>query len=144
MARKVSVRIAAAAALMTVPALGCRLDASPQEGSRIGRADEQQNPCKPGGPTMTDENGSGFKFDEAVTYKGRTITLRATRDRSKRVAKAAAPDVREQIVVEIDERTFVAEVEDGAYSSILMPYRSYESPVDLAKDVIDYVPAFKR
>jgi hypothetical protein len=93
---------------------------------------------------MTDKNGSDFNFDDAVTYKGRTITIRATGDDRTRTLEAAAPNLREQVVVEIDDRSFVAQVEDGAYSSILMPYRSYESPVNLAKDVIDYVPAFKR
>ncbi len=93
---------------------------------------------------MTEKNGSDFNYDKAVTYKGRTMTIRATGDDRKPALGAEAPDAPEQIVVVIDEQSFVAQVEDGAYSSILMPYRSYDSPVDLAKDVIDYVPAFKR
>lgn len=46
--------------------------------------------------------------------------------------------------VEIDDKAFeVREFSEGTFESILLPYSLYSSPVDLAKDVIDNVPAFR-
>ncbi|WP_299188198.1 hypothetical protein [uncultured Psychrobacter sp.] len=50
-----------------------------------------------------------------------------------------------KLKVEIDEKEFeVVELQEGLFESGLLPYSSYESPVDLAQDVIDYVSEFRK
>lgn len=50
-----------------------------------------------------------------------------------------------KLKIEVDEKEFeVVELQEGVFESGLLPYSSYESPVELAQDVIDYVSEFKK
>lgn len=48
------------------------------------------------------------------------------------------------LTVEIDEDSFdVIQTGPAEFESIILPYQTYDSPVELAKDAIDYVPRFQ-
>lgn len=50
-----------------------------------------------------------------------------------------------KLKIEIDDKEFeVVERQEGVFESGLLPYSSYESPVDLAQDVIDYISEFRK
>ncbi|MGM8909245.1 hypothetical protein ACS8FB_03885 [Psychrobacter sp. 1U1] len=77
------------------------------------------------------------KYPKSIEYKGRKITF------SKRPISDKSRKILQVLKVEIDNKAFeVVEFRDGLFESGLMPYSSYESPVELVHDVIDNLPNF--
>lgn len=81
-------------------------------------------------------------------YKGREIVIKPKVQalEAADVAAAALPEGAEAklLTVEIDGRPIEVLQEDAqAFYSYYLPYQTYPTALDLAKDVIDYVPSFK-
>ena len=76
------------------------------------------------------------------TYKGREIVIKSPEESRELGVKTAEEG--EVLLVEIDKRPIeVLQQGPQEFFSIYLPYKTYPSPLDLAKDVIDYVPSFK-
>ncbi len=92
--------------------------------------------------------GTTRAYPKSTKYKGRTIKFSALQDRTKALKKGkpAIVQSRERTMkIAIDDKNFeVHETRDGVFGSILLPYSLYTSPVDLAQDVIDHVPAYRK
>ncbi len=93
------------------------------------------------------------KYPKSTEYKGRKIKFSDLHDSD--LPNKAALSVEERsdksqvplqiLKVEIDDKAFeVRELRDGSFKSTILPYASYSSPIDLAKDVIDNVSEFRR
>lgn len=74
--------------------------------------------------------------NKVIEYKNRQIEI------PKPAAKSAKGP--KSITIGINGTEVEVTVEDGVFSSILLPHGSYKTPEALAQDVIDYVPSFKR
>jgi hypothetical protein len=76
------------------------------------------------------------------TYKGRQITINAPEEGP--ALESDIPEGAALLVVDIDDDSFEV-LQEGPHSfqSIVLPYSIYESPLELARDAIDYVPRFK-
>jgi len=77
------------------------------------------------------------------SYKGRAIRVH----KPQRIDFAGLYDESDirTVAVEIDDRSIeIFRMEKEEYESTLIPYRSYKSPLDLVRDIIDYEPSFQR
>ena len=82
------------------------------------------------------------RYPMRKTYKGRKIVVRSPEESLKLVKKA--PDEGELLIIEIDGRPLeVLQKGRTEHHSAYLPYKAYSSPLDLAKDIIDYVPSFR-
>lgn len=86
---------------------------------------------------MADTESS--KSERTTEYKGRKIRIRDAGEDGGRT-----PEARQRLIADIDGQEVEIRGEEGRFASILLPYDTYESPEALARDVIDYVPDFKR
>ncbi|WP_367106831.1 hypothetical protein [uncultured Psychrobacter sp.] len=78
------------------------------------------------------------KYPKSIEYKGRKITF------SKLPSSDKSQKILQVLKVEIDEEAFeVVEFRNGSFESGLLPYSSYSTPIELAQDVVDYVPDFR-
>jgi hypothetical protein len=90
----------------------------------------------------------GKAYPNRHKYKGREIVIKPQADALEATAASASalPEGAEValLTVEIDGRPIEVLQEDReAFYSYYLPYQTYPTPLDLAKDVIDYVPSFK-
>lgn len=96
-------------------------------------------------PEPIAQNDSG---DDAMADKTKRSTNRVIeyKNRQIEIPKPAAKSAKgpQSITIGIDGAEVEVTVEDGVFSSILLPHGSYKTPEALARDVIDYVPSFKR
>jgi hypothetical protein len=94
---------------------------------------------------MTKKKGTPNESQEyplQETYKGRQITIKAPEEAP--ALEAGIAEGAALLVVEIDDDSFeVLQEGPQSFQSIILPYSIYESPLELAKDAIDYVPRFK-
>ena len=96
---------------------------------------------------MNEKKSTGKKretsWPERTTYKGRTIVITAAPTPDGE-AKARSATEGQTLQVAIDGQPLdVLQTEPRRFESIRMPYRTYESPLDIARDVIDFDPAFR-
>jgi len=87
-------------------------------------------------------------YPSSHKYKGREIVIKPKAQALEATAASAAalPEGAEValLTVEIDGRPIEVLQEDaGAFYSYYLPYQTYPTALDLAKDVIDHVPSFK-
>lgn len=108
--------------------------------------------------TKKDKPTPNKKYPESTEYKGRKIKFFDLSDselpnsdlhgkKALEVEKRADKGQKHsrKLKVEVDDKEFeVVELQEGVFESGLLPYSSYESPVDLAQDVIDYVSEFRK
>lgn len=116
-----------------------------------GIAGSATSVCEPEQPKLISKNFCGEtpmtekskkSSSKVIEYKNRKIQISKPTAESAKAAKAEK--VPQRIKIAIDDSEFEVIVEGGRFSSTLLPYGSYETPEALAKDVIDYVPAYKR
>ncbi|MBW4491682.1 MAG: hypothetical protein KME26_00940 [Oscillatoria princeps RMCB-10] len=69
--------------------------------------------------------------EERRTYKNREILIKTD-------------DSEPQLLISGKQIDVARDAASGRYSTSYLPYEDYESIEELAKDVIDYVPSFKR
>ena len=96
---------------------------------------------------MSEKKYTGKKretsWPERTSYKGHTIVITAARTPDD-AAKARSATEGQALQIAIDGQPLeVLQIEPRRFESIRMPYRSYESPLDIARDVIDFDPAFR-
>ena len=96
---------------------------------------------------MSDKKSTGKKREASwpgrTTYKGRTIVITAAHTPDG-AAKARSAAEGQMLQIAIDGQPLdVLQTEPRRFESIRMPYRTYESPLDIARDVIDFDPAFR-
>ncbi len=86
-------------------------------------------------------NNGTFETPIRETYKGKEIVIHSPEE--SRTLMASSPEHYQMLLIEIDsQRIEVLQEGSNEYHSVLLPYKAYESPLELAKDVIDYVPSF--